>query len=79
MASSSFAFISSVFDFMNKREHSWLDYYQFSMSIFMFFNVLTKPKTLRDVFESEQMQCLKEIKESLTVCKSKIFICILAT
>lgn len=54
-------------DFFKKRERSWMDYYQLSMGMFMFLNVVTKPITLKGVFESEQMAHLRRIEEKLEV------------
>ena len=65
--SSTASILSSIFDLYHKRERSWLDYFQLSMSIFMFTNVFTKPLTLKSFFESEQMKHLGQIKESLKV------------
>jgi hypothetical protein len=67
--SSIFALGSAIYDIFRKRERTWLDYYQVSMALFMFVNVVTKPITLKSVFESEQMKCLAEIDKSLQVIK----------
>lgn len=67
LASSSASIVSAIFDLATKRERTWLDYFQFSMGLFMFLNVVTKPVTLKGVFESEQMKCLNEMKDSLKV------------
>ena len=67
--SSSAALLSGIFNLLTKRERTWLDYYQLCMSTFMLCNVLTKPITLKSVFESEQMQCLKQVKSDLKVSK----------
>ncbi|CAM4827068.1 unnamed protein product [Rotaria magnacalcarata] len=65
IVSSSGALISSIFDLMAKRERTWLDYYQFCMGLFMLVNVCTKPITIKGIFDSEQMQHLNEMKNSL--------------
>lgn len=67
IVSTSITMISSIFDLINKRERTWLDYYQLSMGFFMLMNVVTKPVTLKKVFESEQMQHLKRIHDNLQV------------
>lgn len=67
-ASSASGLLSSLWDLVQKKERTWLDYYQFCMSLFTFANVLTTPWTIKGVFESEQMQCLKEIRDKLGVC-----------
>ncbi|CAF1263281.1 unnamed protein product [Didymodactylos carnosus] len=69
--SSSSALISSIFDLMAKRERTWYDYYQLSMGLFMLVNVCTKPKTIKGVFESEQMQYLSQMKKSLESDEAK--------
>jgi hypothetical protein len=65
--SSSSALFSSFVELWNKKERTWLDYYQFCMALFMTVNVLTKPKTIQGVFESEQLQYLNQIKKNLDV------------
>lgn len=57
--------LSSIYDLYHKRERTWQDYFQLSMSIFMLSNVLTKPKTLKGIFETEQLNHIKQLKESL--------------
>jgi uncharacterized membrane protein len=67
IASSSTALLSAIFDLATKKERTWHDYFQLSMSLFMFVNVVTKPITLKGAFESEQMKALNEMKQSLNV------------
>ncbi|UJR11289.1 hypothetical protein I4U23_015470 [Adineta vaga] len=69
--SSSSALLSSVFDLMTKRERTWYDYYQLSMGLFMFVNVCTKPRTIKAVCESEQMQYLSQMEKSLESDEAK--------
>lgn len=72
--SSAFALGSAIYDIVTKRERTWFDYYQVSMALFMFVNVIAKPKTVQSVFESEQMKHLTEIEKNLQVIKLSIFI-----
>lgn len=65
--SSAAGIISSIYYLYHKRERTWQDYFQLSMSIFMLTNVLTKPMTLKGIFESEQMNHLEQLKKSLEV------------
>lgn len=60
--SSASALVSALFELAKKRERTWLDYFQFSMSLFMFVNVVTKPITLKGLFEKEQMAAFNELK-----------------
>ena len=61
------AMATAFYQMLVKRERTWHDYFQLSMSLFMFLNVMTKPKTLKGVFESEQMKYLDAVKNSLKV------------
>ena len=67
IASSSSALISCIYGLFTKRERTWMDFYQLSMSLFMIVNVVTKPITLKGTFELEQVECLKRIHEELKV------------
>lgn len=67
IASSSGALISCIYGLFTKRERTWMDFYQLSMSLFMIVNVVTKPITLKSTFELEQVECLKRIHDDLKV------------
>ena len=67
IASSSDALISCIYGLFIKRERTWMDFYQLSMSLFMIVNVVTEPITLKGTFELEQIECLKRIHEALQV------------
>jgi hypothetical protein len=67
VVSSSAALFSSVLDLYAKKERSWLDYYHLSMSLFMLVNVVTKPITIKQLFDSTQLQHLKSLKDDLKV------------
>uniref|UniRef100_A0AC35FYC6 DUF4781 domain-containing protein n=1 Tax=Panagrolaimus sp. PS1159 TaxID=55785 RepID=A0AC35FYC6_9BILA len=62
---------SAFIDLWKKKERSWLDYFQFSMLLFMTANTLAKPWTLKGIFDSEQMKCLDAIKDELNKDESK--------
>jgi hypothetical protein len=65
VGSSFFSVVSALVQLCQKREHSWRDYFQLSMSLFMFCNIVTKVRTLKNIFESEQMNFIKKMEEKL--------------
>uniref|UniRef100_A0A914Y6M5 DUF4781 domain-containing protein n=1 Tax=Panagrolaimus superbus TaxID=310955 RepID=A0A914Y6M5_9BILA len=62
---------TSFYQLWHKKERTIHDYFQFSVLLFMTANTLTKPITLKGIFESQQIKYLKNMKNELTESESK--------
>ncbi|KAE9548231.1 hypothetical protein FO519_008556, partial [Halicephalobus sp. NKZ332] len=60
-----------IWNIMQKDNISMYDFFQLSVSTFMFVNVITKPKTMEGLFKKEQVKAVKNIMDSLKSERAK--------
>lgn len=71
---SAFSVGTALYHLCSKKNRTWLDYYQACISMFFFANVVTKPYTLRQVFESEKIKFAENYLRSINEIRDKVHV-----